>query len=90
MFLPVQLKRKVSDMSITRTKIGGYRMDCHMVAELRMLLRPKARKMTSGEAFINESTTLLYKPEGDMAGARAMKTSTLSLSVGWIDRVAKA
>jgi len=30
------------------------------------------------------------RPLGDMAGARAIKTSTLSLRVGWIERVAKA
>jgi len=30
------------------------------------------------------------RPLGDMAGASAIKTSTLSLRVGWIERVAKA
>ena len=29
-------------------------------------------------------------PLGDMAGASAMKTSTFSFSVGWMDKVAKA
>ena len=82
MFLPDQLKRNDRDISMMRTNIGGYRIDCHMVAELRMLLRPKARKRTSGEAFINESTIPFRSPAGDIAGARAMKTSTLSLRVG--------
>ena len=90
MFSPVQLKRKESDILMIRTNIGGYRIDCHMTVELRMLLRPKARNITSGEALINASTTLLCKPAGDMAGARAMKTSTLSFSMGWTDRAAKA
>ena len=73
-----------------RTKIGGYKIDCHIVAEESMLLRPNARKSTSGEAFINASTTLCRSPAGDIAGARATKTSTLSFRVGWMDNVAKA
>ena len=90
MFLPDQLNRNDRDISMMRTNIGGYSIDCHIVAELSMLLRPKARKRTSGEAFINESTIPFRSPAGDMAGARAIKTSILSFSVGWIDKVAKA
>ena len=90
MLAPDQLKRKESDISSMRTKIGGYKIDCHIVTELSMLLRPNARKRTSGEALTNESTIPFLRPAGDMAGARATKTSILSLSVGWIDSVAKA
>ena len=73
-----------------RTNSGGYSMACHMVAELSMLLRPKARKMTSGDALMRESTVLLLRPAGDMAGARAINTSTWSFKVGCIERAAKA
>ena len=65
-------------------------MACHMVAELRMLRRPNVRNNTSGDALIRASTTPLWRPAGDIAGARAMNTSTLSFRVGWIDKVAKA
>jgi hypothetical protein len=70
--------------------MGGYKMACHMVAELSKLRRPNNRNRTSGEVFIKESTVPVVRPGGDMAGASAMNTSTLSLSVGWIERVAKA
>lgn len=89
-FLLDQSKRNESDMSMMRTNIGGYKIDCHMVAELSMLRRPKAKKRTSGEALTKASTTPFRRPAGDMAGAKAMKTSTLSLRVGWMDSVAKA
>ena len=82
MFFPDQLNRNESDMSRMRTNIGGYKIDCHMVAELNMLLRPKARKRTSGEALIKESTMPFRSPAGDIAGAKAIKTSILSLRVG--------
>ncbi len=82
MFLPDQLNRKERDISINRTKIGGYKIDCHIVAELSILRRPKARNKTSGEAFTKASTTPLRRPAGDMAGASAMKTSTWSFRVG--------
>ena len=82
MFFPVQLKRNKSDISRMRTNIGGYKIDCHMVAELSMLRRPKARKRTSGDALTKESTMPLRSPAGDIAGAKAMKTSILSLRVG--------
>ena len=65
-------------------------MDCHIVAEPSMLLLPKARKSNCGDALTSESTTLFRSPAGDIAGARAMKTSTLSLRVGCIDNVANA
>lgn len=55
-----------------------------------MLRRPKAKKRTSGEALTKALTTPFRRPAGDMAGAKAMKTSTLSLRVGWMDSVAKA
>ena len=89
-FLPDQAKRNESDMSMMRTNIGGYKIDCHMVAELSMLRRPKAKKRTSGEALTKASTTPFRSPAGDMAGAKPMKTSTLLLRVGWMDSVAKA
>jgi hypothetical protein len=73
-----------------RTKIGGYKMACHIVAELSKLRRPNRRNNTSGDVFMKESTVLVVRPGGDMAGASAMNTSTLSLSIGWIERVAKA
>ena len=41
-----------------RTKIGGYRMDCHMVVEDSRLLRPNARNNTSGDDLISAPTTL--------------------------------
>jgi len=85
-----QLNRKRRDVSMKRTKMGGYRIDCHMVAEGRMVLRPNAKYSMSGEAFTKASTMPDATPLGDMAGANAMKTSTFSLSVGWIDNVAKA
>lgn len=65
-------------------------MACHIAVELRILLRPKARKTTCGEAFISASTMPLYSPAGDMAGARATKTSTFWLSVGWTESAANA
>ena len=73
-----------------RTNIGGYRIDCHIVAELRMLRLPKARKSTSGEALTSASTTPFCNPEGAIAGARPTKTLTLSLSLGWVESVANA
>ena len=90
MFRPDQLKRNERERSRMRTKIGGYRIDCHMVAELRMLRRPNARNNTSGEAFINASTTPFCKPEGAMAGARPMKTLTFAFNFGCIEREANA
>ena len=51
-------------------------MDCHIVAEERMDFLPNVRKRTSGLALTRESTMPLFKPAGDMAGARAMKTLT--------------
>jgi hypothetical protein len=53
-----------------------------MVVEGRIARLPKARKRMSGEAFTKEFTIPVESPFGDMAGARAMKRSTLSLSVG--------
>ena len=90
MFLPDQSKRNDNDRSRMRTKMGGYRMVCHMVAELRILRRPKARNSTSGDALTSESTTPFFSPAGDIAGARPMNTLTLSLSLGCVDRAANA
>lgn len=90
MFLPYQPKRNAREASIARTNIGGYMIDCHIVVELRMERRPKRRNRTSGEAFISESTTPFLNPAGDIAGASAMNTLTLSFNFGCIDSVAKA
>ena len=65
-------------------------MDCHMVAEERMDLRPKKRYMRVGEAFMRLSTMGAERPGGAMAGARAMKTLIFWLSCGWMLRAAKA
>ena len=63
-------------------KIGGYSIVCHIVVELRILRRPNARKITSGDALTRESTIPFDRPAGAMAGARATNKSTLSFSVG--------
>jgi len=62
--------------------MGGYKIDCHMVAELRIDLRPKSRKRTEGDALTRASTIPFDSPAGDMAGARAMKTLTWSFNLG--------
>ena len=67
-----------------------HKMLCQKVAELRMLLRPKNRYIRLGLDFMRASTTVLLRPAGLMAGARATKTSILSLSFGWMLKVAKA
>lgn len=90
MFLPYQPKRNASEVSMARTNMGGYRMDCHIVVELKIERRPNRRNKTCGDAFISESTTPFLKPAGDIAGARAMNTLTLSFSFGCIESVAKA
>lgn len=90
MFFPDQLNKNIKDRSNMRTNIGGYKIDCHMIALPRRLRRPNARKSSSGEAFTNESTTPFWSPAGDIAGANATKTSTLSFKVGWMERAAKA
>lgn len=77
-----QPNRKLRDMSISLTKMGGYKRACHMVALVRIALRPKARKRTCGDALTKESTIPDVRPGGDIAGARAMKTSTFWLRVG--------
>ena len=82
MFWHFQPNKKDRDMSISLTKMGGYKRACHIVALVRIALRPKARKSTSGDALTRESTIPDVRPGGDIAGARAMKTSTLSLRVG--------
>lgn len=90
MFLLYQPKRKAREVSMARTNMGGYKMDCHIVVELSIERRPKRRNRTCGEAFMSESTMPFLKPAGDMAGARPMKTLTLSFSFGCIESVAKA
>ena len=77
-------------MSRSFTKIGGYRIDCHIDVLLRRLRRPKAKKSTSGDAFTRESTIPFFKPAGDMAGANAMNTSIFSFSFGCVDNAANA
>lgn len=77
-----QPKRNERPISIRRTKIGGYRIDCHILAELSMERRPNRRKRTCGEAFIRESTMPFERPAGDIAGASAINTLTLSFSLG--------
>lgn len=62
----------------------------HNGAEARMARRPKSRYKTWGEDLMSASAIPLAKPGGDMAGARAMKTLTWVLSVGWRDSAAKA
>lgn len=62
----------------------------HNGAEARMARRPNSRYRTCGEDLMSASAMPLAKPGGDMAGARAMKTLTCLLSVGWRDRAAKA
>ena len=71
-----QLKRKVSPVSMTFVNRGGYKIDCHIVAELRIERRPKRRYKTCGDALTSASTMPLESPAGDMAGASAMKTLT--------------
>lgn len=82
MFLVCHPKRKVRPKSIALTKIGGYKIACHIVAELSKLRRPNKRNSTSGEVFMKESTNPVVRPGGDMAGASAINTSTLSFNVG--------
>ena len=90
MFLHDHLKRNDRERSRIRTKIGGYNIDCHIVVLPRRLRRPNARKRTSGDAFTREFTTPLWRPAGDMAGASAINTLILSLSIGCVDSAAKA
>jgi hypothetical protein len=61
-----------------------------MVADDKMARRPNKRKRKLGDAFMSEFTNPEDSPGGAMAGARAIRTSTLPLIVGWIDRLAKA
>jgi hypothetical protein len=57
-------------------------MLCQKVVELRILFRPKNKYIKLGLDFIRASTIVLLNPAGLMAGARAIKTSILSLSFG--------
>lgn len=90
MLLDFQPKRKLLPMSINLMKIGGYRMLCHVVAELRMDRRPKRRKRTCGEALIRASTIPFFNPGTDIAGASAIKTLTCSFNLGLTAKLAKA
>jgi hypothetical protein len=65
-------------------------MLCQKVVLLKIDFLPKNRYIRLGLDFIKASTTVLLRPAGLMAGARAMKTSIFSLSFGWILSVAKA
>lgn len=55
-----------------------------------MARRPKRRKRIEGFVFTRDETIPEARPGGAIAGARATKTSILSLRVGWMERVAKA
>lgn len=66
------------------------RMLCQKVVEPRMLLRPKKRYIKFGLAFMSASAIDAYSPAGLIAGAKAINTSTFSLSLGWILRLANA
>src|ERR1700721_1563740 len=67
-----------------------HMIDCHIMAEVSIALRPNNRKRTVGEALMNASTIgferpifsypMDFIPFGLMAGARAMNKSTLSFS----------
>ena len=70
--------------------MGGYNIDCHMGVLLSRLCRPKARNKTSGDALTKASTTPFRRPAGDIAGASAMKTLTLSFNRGCVESAAKA
>lgn len=43
-----QLKSQIKERSIIVAKMGGYKMDCHIVAEDKIDLRPKKRKSNVG------------------------------------------
>lgn len=90
MFVVLQLKRKFRALSMMETYMAGYSSASHIVVLLKMALRPKAKKRTSGDALIRELTTPRDKFGGDIAGARAMNMSIWSFSCGWMDNVAKA
>jgi len=60
------------------------------MVEFNMLFLPKKRYIRSGLAFTIASTIELCKPEGLIAGARAIKTSTTSLRSGCMLSAAKA
>jgi len=67
---------------MTWVKMGGYKIDCHIVAEDRMDLRPKNKNMSVGEDFIKPSTMEAARPAGESAGARAIKTLIFSFNWG--------
>ena len=77
-------------MSIVRMKIGGYKIACHIVAELSIERLPKAKKSSSGDVLMKVSTIPCESPEGDIAGARATNMLTFSLRLGLIEREANA
>ena len=87
---PKQAKRKEKDMSISRRKMGGYRMDCQKVAEERRDLRSKSRKRTSWKALTRGSMIPLLRLSENMAEARTMKRSNIWWRGGWIARAANA
>lgn len=72
--------------SQVRPSTGGistvHKILCQKVVLERMLFLPKNKYIRFGLAFISASTTVLLNPAGLMAGAKAIKTSTLSLSFG--------
>lgn len=90
MFFECQPKRYSKLMSIIQQKMPGYSNACHIVVLPRIAFLPKAKNKTSGDALMNELTTPDARPGGAIAGARAIKTSTFSFRLGWIDSVAKA
>jgi hypothetical protein len=89
-FLVFQSNKNDNARSITFTNSGGYKIDCHNGALLRIDRRPKRRNKTWGDALTRALTMPFDRPVGDMAGARAMNTFTWLLSFGWTARLAKA
>lgn len=77
-------------MSMSLLKMGGYKIVSHIVAELRMERRPNNKNRTEGDAVTSASTIPLDKPAGAIAGARAIKTLTWLLSLGWMAKLANA
>jgi hypothetical protein len=52
--------------------------------------RPNNKNRTEGDAVTSASTIPLDKPAGAIAGARAIKTLTWLLSLGWMAKLANA
>ena len=48
MLVLCQLKSQIRDLSMSVEKMGGYMIDCHMVADERIDFRPKKRNRSVG------------------------------------------